>query len=194
MNSEQAVAHRCQILTTCRLCNRCRTGWNHQSHFRQKPLHTLITPRSFVISVAAIGSEREQKTMKTSAWLLWLARYIEHTKHTIPSAPIEFEAGCTINSVTDKTGKSLPIVINNTMMRIDLATPIKTGESFTFNILELCRDWPLFMFCCSREGYEHFPSDNNNIYLIAHWFPRMCQLMDFEVGRTNSFNGWASLR
>src|SRR5579859_2459553 len=45
--------------------------------------------------------------------------------------PVEFQAGCTINSITDKAGKSLPIVINNTMMRIDLNTPVKAGESFT---------------------------------------------------------------
>jgi len=32
--------------------------------------------------------------------------------------PIEFEAGCTINAVTDKYGKNLPVFINNTMMRI----------------------------------------------------------------------------
>lgn len=101
--------------------------------------------------------------------------------------PIEFEAGCTINSVTDKTGKNLAIAINNTMMRIDLPTPIKTGEAFTFNISWSYAITDRSMFLLSREGYEHFPSDNNNIYLIAHWFPRMCQYDDFEGWQNKQF-------
>ena len=101
--------------------------------------------------------------------------------------PIEFEAGCTINSVTDKLGKNLPIAINNTMMRIDLPVPIKPGESFSFNISWSYAITDRSMFLLSREGYEYFPEDNNNIYLIAHWFPRMCQYDDFEGWQNKQF-------
>ena len=101
--------------------------------------------------------------------------------------PVEFQAGCTINSVTDKLGKSLPIIINNTMMRIDLATPIKAGESFTFNVSWSYAITDRSLFLLSREGYEHFPEDNNNVYLIAHWFPRMCQYDDFEGWQNKQF-------
>lgn len=103
--------------------------------------------------------------------------------------PIEFQAGCTINSVTDKTGKSLPIAINNTMMRIDLSTPIKPGENFSFTISwnYAITDRGMFFPGLAREGYEHFPEDNNNIYLIALWFPRMCQYDDFEGWQNKQF-------
>ncbi len=101
--------------------------------------------------------------------------------------PIEFEAGCTINSVTDKSGKNLPVYINNTMMRIDLPVPIKSGESITFNVSWTYAITDRSMFLLSREGYEHFPEDNNNVYLIAHWFPRMCQFDDFEGWQNKQF-------
>jgi len=101
--------------------------------------------------------------------------------------PIEFEAGCTINSVTDKSGKNLPVFINNTMMRIDLPVPIKSGESITFNVSWTYAITDRSMFLLSREGYEHFPEDNNNVYLIAHWFPRMCQFDDFEGWQNKQF-------
>ncbi len=101
--------------------------------------------------------------------------------------PVEFQAGCNINSVTDKVGKSLPITINNTMMRIDLSTPVKAGESFTFNVSWSYAITDRSMFLLSREGYEHFPEDNNNVYLIAHWFPRMCQYDDFEGWQNKQF-------
>ncbi len=101
--------------------------------------------------------------------------------------PIEFEAGYTIESVTDKTGKGLPITINNTMMRIDLPTPIKPNESYTFSISWFYPITNRADFLLSREGYEHFPEDNNNVYLIAHWFPRMCVFDDYEGWQNKQF-------
>ncbi|MBS1505858.1 MAG: M1 family metallopeptidase [Bacteroidetes bacterium] len=101
--------------------------------------------------------------------------------------PVEFKAGYTINSVTDKTGKPLPVTINGTMMRIDLSTPIKSGENFSFNVAWSYAITDRSMFILSREGYEHFPEDNNNVYLIAHWFPRMCQYDDFEGWQNKQF-------
>jgi hypothetical protein len=101
--------------------------------------------------------------------------------------PVEFQAGYTINSVTDKAGKPLPVTINNTMMRIDLSTPIKSGESFSFNVAWSYAITDRSLFILSREGYEHFPEDNNNVYLIAHWFPRMCQYDDFEGWQNKQF-------
>ena len=101
--------------------------------------------------------------------------------------PIKFAAGYTIKSVADNTGKNLPITINNTMMRIDLATPLKTGETFTFNVAWSYPITDRSLFLLSREGYEHFPADNNNVYLIAHWFPRMCVFDDYEGWQNKQF-------
>jgi Peptidase family M1 domain len=112
------------------------------------------------------------------------------TTQTIQSLvrPIEFEAGCTINSVTDKSGKNLAVTINNTMMRIDLSAPLGPGENFSFNISwsYAVTDRSLFKGI-SREGFEYFPEDDNKVFLIAHWFPRMCQFDDFEGWQNKQF-------
>jgi hypothetical protein len=100
---------------------------------------------------------------------------------------VEFEAGYTIKSVTDKLGKNLAVTVNNTMMRVDLPVPLKSGESFTFNVAWSYPITDRGLFLLSREGYEHFPEDNNNVYLIAHWFPRMCQFDDYEGWQNKQF-------
>ncbi len=101
--------------------------------------------------------------------------------------PVKFEAGYTIKSVSDKVGNALPIAINNTMMRVDLPEAIKTGESFTFNVEWSYPITDRSQFLLSREGYEYFPADKNSIYLIAHWFPRMCVYDDIEGWQNKQF-------
>lgn len=101
--------------------------------------------------------------------------------------PVEFEAGYSIKSVADKTGKNLPITINNTMMRIDLPVALKPGENTSFVIAWSYPITDRSLFLLSREGYEHFPEDNNNVYLIAHWFPRMCQFDDYKGWQNKQF-------
>lgn len=101
--------------------------------------------------------------------------------------PIEFEAGYNIKSVTDKNGKTLSTTVNNTMMRVDLPVALKSGETYSFVV-----EWsyPITnraLFLLSREGYEHFPEDTNNVYLIAHWFPRMCVFNDYEGWQNKQF-------
>ena len=46
----------------------------------------------------------------------------------------DYKGGYTIKSVKDTSGKNLPNIINNTMMRVDLPAPLKTGEKFIFSI------------------------------------------------------------
>ncbi len=101
--------------------------------------------------------------------------------------PVEFPAGYTIESVKDATGKDLALTINNTMMRVDLPTAIKTGERYSFSISWSYPITDRAMFLLSREGYEHFPEDKNNVYLIAHWFPRMCVFDDYEGWQNKQF-------
>ena len=101
--------------------------------------------------------------------------------------PMEFDAGYTIKSVKDKSGKNLMVTINNTMMRVDLPQPLKTGESYSFSV-----EWsyPLIdrsLFLLSREGYEYFPEDDNSVFLMAHWFPRMCVFDDYEGWQNKQF-------
>ena len=101
--------------------------------------------------------------------------------------PLEMDAGYTITSVTDKMGKSLPIIINNTMMRVDLSTPVKPNETFSFSVSWSFPITNRAMYLLSREGYEYFPEDDNRVYVIAHWFPRMCVFNDTEGWQNKQF-------
>ncbi|HEY3404552.1 MAG TPA: M1 family metallopeptidase [Ohtaekwangia sp.] len=100
----------------------------------------------------------------------------------------DFKAGFQIKTVKDVAGKPLTHTINNTMMRVDLTTPLKTGEKisfivdWTFNIV----DRNLFG---QRSGMEFFPEDNNYLYTIAQFFPRMCVYDDYEGWQNKQFLG-----
>lgn len=101
--------------------------------------------------------------------------------------PVDFPAGTEIISVLDANGKELNYVINNTLMRINLPTPLKSGESVTFSIR-----WKNFItdrgkFLLSREGYEYFPEDDNKVFLMGHWFPRMTAYTDTEGWQNKQF-------
>jgi len=101
--------------------------------------------------------------------------------------PVEFEAGYTIQSVTDKSGAALSLTPNNTMLRVDLNQPLKPGETLVLNVAWFYPITDRSKFLLSREGYEYFPGDNNYVYLIAHWFPRMCAFDDYEGWQNKQF-------
>ncbi len=100
----------------------------------------------------------------------------------------DYKGGYLITQVADREGKPLPYTINNTMMRIDLPTPLKTGQSFSFRIA-----WQYnindMMKISGRSGMEYFPEDGNYIYFIAQWFPRMCVFDDYEGWQNKQFMG-----
>jgi hypothetical protein len=101
---------------------------------------------------------------------------------------IDFPAGYTIKYVKDTNGKAIKSLVNNTMMKVILDEPIKTGESLTFSIGWSYHITDRSMFLLSREGYEYFPEDDNTVYLIAHWFPRMAVYSDTEGWQNKQFN------
>jgi Peptidase family M1 domain len=93
--------------------------------------------------------------------------------------------GYNILSVKDKMGNPLKHTINNTMMRIDLPTPVKSGTSVSFSI-----DWNyLITEYYGRSGYEYFAKDGNVNYFIAHWFPRMAVYNDVYGWQHKQFLG-----
>ncbi|MBS3993721.1 MAG: M1 family peptidase [Bacteroidetes bacterium] len=99
-----------------------------------------------------------------------------------------FQGGFNIESLTDSKGKNLKSTINFTMMRIDLDTPLQPGASFSFNI----KWWyhiNNYMIDRGRSGYEHFPKDGNNLYIIAQFFPRMAVYNDVEGWQNMQFWG-----
>jgi hypothetical protein len=93
----------------------------------------------------------------------------------------EFDGGCKIESVTDAKGATLKTTIVDTMMRIDLPTPLPSGEEFSFKI-----KWHYKInnarLISGRTGYEFFEKDGNYLYEIAQWFPRLAAFTDV--------NGW----
>lgn len=105
----------------------------------------------------------------------------------------EFDGGFNITSVTTTKAEPLPYKINWTMMRIDLPEVLKSGESFSFDI-----EWNYLInnhvTNRARSGYEHFPEDGNNAYVIAQFFPRMAVYNDVEGWQNYQFWGsgeWA---
>ena len=98
----------------------------------------------------------------------------------------DYKGGFMINSVTDMKGNSLPKVINQTMMRVDLPTSLKQGESVTFKV-EWSYNIQDRMNFSDRGGMEYFPADKNYVYNIAQWFPRMCVFDDFEGWQNKQF-------
>ncbi len=96
-----------------------------------------------------------------------------------------YKGGYHITKVTDTKGNSLKYTINHTMMRIDLPKPLKSKETFSFNIdwwydiNNFAEDW-------GRSGFEHFKKDGNNLYIIAQFYPRMAVYDDV--------NGWQNLQ
>ncbi len=99
-----------------------------------------------------------------------------------------FEGGFKISEVSDASGKDLAYIVNKTMMSIDLPEPLKPGESFSFNIA-----WSYNindrMQDGGRSGYEYFEEDDNYLYTIAQFYPRMCVYSDYDGWQNKQFLG-----
>lgn len=96
--------------------------------------------------------------------------------------------GVVIESVTDSKNKELPYTVNYTMMRIDLAKPLKPGKSMKFRV-----KWhykiPERMKIGGRGGFEHFDEDGNDLFTISQWYPRMCVYSDYQGWNHKQFTG-----
>jgi|694.fasta_scaffold38939_2 hypothetical protein len=102
----------------------------------------------------------------------------------VPTAELEaiyerksFDGGCKIEAVTDGLGHPLKTFTVDTMMRIDLQSPLLSGQEFSLKI-----KWSYAInnskFVGGRTGYEFFEKDGNAIYEIAQWFPRLAAFTD----------------
>jgi hypothetical protein len=99
------------------------------------------------------------------------------------------DLGYKINAVKTMSGDDVSVTINNTMMRVDLPQPLKSGEKFEFTV-----DWSFnihdrMSFIGGRPGYEFFEKDGNYLYTMAEWFPRMAVYSDFEGWQNKEFVG-----
>ncbi len=86
-----------------------------------------------------------------------------------------FGGGYTISAVTSG-GDALDHRINDTLMRVDLASPVPSGGMTTLSI-----DWT---FRVPASGADRMGRDGN-LYLLAQWYPRLAVYDDV--------NGWNTL-
>ncbi len=114
----------------------------------------------------------------------------ETSKTRFESAYVDkpFDGGHHIMSVTNSDGSDLSYTINQTMMRINLPKPLASGETFVFNISWWYRI-NNHRKNRGRSGFEHFPKDGNNNYVIAQFFPRLCVYDNVEGWQNDQFWG-----
>ncbi len=101
----------------------------------------------------------------------------------------KFEGGLNIKRCRDCVSEEdLNFTIVKTMMRVDLPKPLQSGQSFSFEI-----DWDYQInnskLVRGRTGYEFFEEDENYIYEMAQWFPRMCAYTDVTGWQHKQFLG-----
>ena len=99
-----------------------------------------------------------------------------------------YEGGFKIEEVKATNGEDLCYAINKTMLRIDLKQPLKTNGSISFKI----KWWYNIndrMAVGGRSGYEYFKEEDNYIYTIAQFFPRMCVYDDVSGWQNKQFLG-----
>ena len=98
-----------------------------------------------------------------------------------------FDGGMQISNLT-AGGKPLKFVVNKTMMRVDLPSPLKPGERFVFSL-----DWKYKVSeqkaLGGRAGVEFFEGSTNALYEIAQWFPRMAAYYDAKGWQHKQFLG-----
>ena len=99
-----------------------------------------------------------------------------------------FDGGFNIMSVTNKDGSKLSYTINQTMMRINLPKPLASGDTFNFGI-KWWYNINNHRTQGGRSGYENFPADGNNNYVIAQFYPRLCVYDNVEGWQNDQFWG-----
>jgi len=96
-----------------------------------------------------------------------------------------FDGGFNIEYVKNIDGSDASYIINQTMMRINLEQPLISGGTYSFKI-KWWYNINNHIEQGGRSGFEHFPVDGNNSYVIAQFFPRLCVY--------NNVEGWQNMQ
>ena len=100
----------------------------------------------------------------------------------------DFDGGFNIEYIQKKDGNEQSFTINKTMLRINLETPLAPGKSFTFKM-----KWNYNINdrdkVGGRSGLEYFEEEDNYLYTIAQFYPRMCVYNDVEGWQNKQFLG-----
>jgi len=100
-----------------------------------------------------------------------------------------FDGGFKIDYVKEGSGKAADYTIEKTMMRIDLANALMPGASteiqlkWWYNVNDRMKDGG------GRSGSEYFEEDDNYLYTIAQFYPRMAVYIDNEGWQNKQFLG-----
>ena len=100
----------------------------------------------------------------------------------------DLDRGFNIEYVKDVKGAPMTYTINHTMMRIDLASPLKPGTSISFSV-KWWYNINNYQKEGGRSGYELFEKEGNKIYVIAQFYPRMAVYNDVEGWQNMQFWG-----
>jgi hypothetical protein len=99
-----------------------------------------------------------------------------------------FDGGFKVDHVSNEEGTNQSHTINYTMMRINLDEPLRHGDSISFgvkwwyNINDRAK-------LGGRSGLEYFEDEDNYLYTIAQFFPRMAVYNDVEGWQNKQFLG-----
>lgn len=104
------------------------------------------------------------------------------------NAQLTHDGGFKVANVAGKRGVALSYTIVDTMMRIDLATPLKSGDTTEFSI-----NWyyniPEGRVLGARGGFENYKRNNNDVFFISQWFPRLAAYTDSQGWEHKQFLG-----
>lgn len=106
----------------------------------------------------------------------------------IKKKSFHYDGGFKIEEVKSLSGGKMQYAINKTMMRINLAQPLASKGTISFQI----KWWYNIndrMKVGGRSGYEYFEKDDNYLYTVAQFFPRMCVYNDVEGWQNKQFLG-----
>ena len=99
-----------------------------------------------------------------------------------------FDGGFNIEWVLDSQGNPLKYNINQTMMRVDLPESLLPNGIFKFKI-KWWYNINNHVIERDRSGYEYFSEDDNRLYVIAQFFPRLAVYNDVEGWQNYQFWG-----
>lgn len=95
-----------------------------------------------------------------------------------------FDGGHNIEYVKNEEDRDMKYIIVETMMRVNLDQPLQPGKNVSFKI-----KWWYNVPSSGRGRAEYFEEDDNYIYTIAQWFPRMCVYNEVEGWQHKEFLG-----
>lgn len=131
-------------------------------------------------TASAAGSSRGQGSGASDSLSFGQLRYMQATD--------DKEYGFEFQQIATMDGEALPVFLNDSMLRIDLPEPLAPGETFSFQV-----DWEHNIIdevsVGGRGGWEYFPEEDNYIFALAQWFPRLAAYTDYTGWQNKQFLG-----